>query len=279
MKRLMETGWEKLTKTFGSLQKPGSGCSKITKSARPFFARIEMTALQARMKLGTPRVRIRRPAFLPWKQQALCFRRMVIVWDLNFNFTSCVTLCRCIMFEASRGSRALRIDSEEELICPRHAPRWWNAERYAQEFPAEDYSNDPYFDKFGGYAMFRYYAVSTGGPYSSLHLDHDRPIPKYEFEYMQQQAITLETEETLKAARAYEKEVYRHSKVWVERLTKAGRFDPKFLQRTREWQQKLEDKRPDIMELDSDEVCWKDTRRKWRFSITNDGGLEVEWEL
>lgn len=186
-------------------------------------------------------------AFLPWKDEDLFFRRMIIVWDPIWNITSRAMMCRCILDEVAPGSHAPRIDIPVEFLCPRHAPRWWNAEDKAAAMPLRDYSSDPYFDKFGGYDMFRYYVLNTGGPFSAFHLDRDKLMPDHEFKHMQEQAHTVETEESFNAAREYEKELYKYSKSWVEKGRKAG-FDPGRLEWARKWQQVIEARRPDINE-------------------------------
>lgn len=212
--------------------------------------------------------------FLPWTHEAL---RMIIVGDPIFNITSRAIMCRCIVAEASRRSRAPRIDIPVEIVCPRHAPPCWNAEKDALEMPQRDYSNDPYFEKFGGYGMFRYHAVSTGGPYCAYHLDHEKLIPTYELEHMRQKAFALEAEETVKAARDYEKELYEHSKAWVEKREETGRFGPELLQWARDWHQMLEDTRPDISEPDPDTLGTY--KSKSRFTAVNANGLGLDQDF
>ena len=215
---------------------------------------------------------------LRWKKEVFYFRRMIIVWDPIWNFTFRALMCRCIIGELSEGSQAPPMNFSTDQVCPRHAPRWWNMGHLASHMRQRDYSKDPYFDQFGGYDMFRYYAVQTGGPFSSFHLDHDKFLPGHQLEHIGQQLKMSETEDTRRAALEYEKELYKSSLKWVQKRQKGG-FDPELLDWTKEWQQLVEKLRPDINEPDREKLRWKNIKVKTENSVTKVGGWEIMLEV
>jgi hypothetical protein len=109
------------------------------------------------------------------------FRCMVMVFDPIWNVVCRNVFCRCILGATSFTSNAPRIDILSTVPCPKHA-RSGIRLRPDMVLPAiDDYSQDPYFDNFGGYENFKQIASHFNhGTLASALVDVDKICPAEE---------------------------------------------------------------------------------------------------
>lgn len=86
----------------------------------------------------------------------LVARRLEVKWEPMFNIVHRYAYCRCIVRMTSPAS----CEKEKTLLivaeCPRHNCKGHSFLDYGNQ----DYRNDPYFDDFGGYDIFRFLVLS-----------------------------------------------------------------------------------------------------------------------
>ncbi|CAG9949138.1 unnamed protein product [Clonostachys rosea f. rosea IK726] len=90
----------------------------------------------------------------------LVCRRLVIKWEPLFNISYRYLFCRCIVWTSTPSQLEPEMTIPLMASCPRHNDEGITFLDYGDL----DYSDDPYFDKFGGYGLFRLH-VLTYFPY------------------------------------------------------------------------------------------------------------------
>ncbi|CAH0045203.1 unnamed protein product [Clonostachys solani] len=81
----------------------------------------------------------------------LVCRRLVIKWDPIFNISYRYLFCRCIAWASTPSQLVPEMTVPLAASCPRHNNKGISFPDYGNL----DYSDDHYFDKFGGYGLFR----------------------------------------------------------------------------------------------------------------------------
>jgi hypothetical protein len=143
----------------------------------------------------------------PWTEtfdsskEELLLQRVSICFEPFWNITFRSSFCRCILWEVQEKSRAPRIDIERAWGCPRHC-RGKNPGNPI--LPNEDPCEDPYFDKYGGYDIFKMWVFLNDSAVLVLNESFFGEIlRKHGFDH----AFENLTEENVLALKAYDTEV------------------------------------------------------------------------
>jgi hypothetical protein len=97
----------------------------------------------------------------PWTEtfdpgtEELLLQRVSIVFEPIWNIVYRSFLCRCILWEVQEKSRAPRLDIEVDWVCRRHCRGKYPGNPI---LPNVNPCEDPYFNKYGGYDMFKMWA-------------------------------------------------------------------------------------------------------------------------
>ena len=159
----------------------------------------------------------------PWTEtfdpgtEELLFQRVSIVFEPTWNITHRSFLCRCILLEVQERSRAPRLDIEVDWVCPRHRLRKLPDNPI---LPNVNPYEDPYFDMYGGYDMFKMWAFLNDFAFSTLNdsfFGEIKDFDKVDFD----SAFQKLTEENVAALHAYDATVI----TMRERLEAAGRIN------------------------------------------------------
>ncbi|CAH0035979.1 unnamed protein product [Clonostachys rhizophaga] len=86
----------------------------------------------------------------------LVCRRLVIKWEPIFNISYRYLFCRCIVWASTPSQLEPEMPVPIVASCPRHNDKSISFLDYGDV----DYSDDPYFDKFGGYGLFRLHVLT-----------------------------------------------------------------------------------------------------------------------
>ena len=161
-----------------------------------------------RMKYETQYV-LKNQRHPPWTEtfdplaEELLLQRVSIVFEPIWNITFRSFFCRCILREVQEASRAPRLDIEVAEVCPRHCQRKYPGNPI---LPNEDPCEDPYFNKYGGYDMFKMWVFLNDIALSVLNdsfFGEIKCLRKEDFD----DAFETLTEENVVALKAYDTEV------------------------------------------------------------------------
>jgi hypothetical protein len=126
------------------------------------------------------------------KIELVC-RRMVIKWEPFFNIVHRYMWCRCILRKTSPASCEKEMTflvTPFQAVCPRHNSQgitFW-------DYGNDDYHDDPYFDRFGGYDMFRFLALGCSKDSFDTAVGGEKFMSDEDFRREQQKYLGLSEE-------------------------------------------------------------------------------------
>jgi len=124
----------------------------------------------------------------------LVCRRMVIKWEPMFNLVHRYMCCRCILRKTSPAScekEMTMLVSPFEAVCPRHN----NEGVVFPDYGDNDYHTDLYFDRFGGYDMFRFMALISSKEGLDSFLGGEKFLSDEDFEQEKARYLALPDED------------------------------------------------------------------------------------